>query len=146
MRRTQPFRARKWRETWLTPCDKGKCAINCTGHWTAVAERGKKGLLCKARKTWNRTLVLKARLLYDRYQAWEKHAVAAKSSHQARVTQSAKHRLACGRCEVREKRLLRLSAYNLEHKVISVFSFCCRKKFPSFLLEQKSASLMRGWC
>ena len=146
MRRTQPFRARKWRETWLTPCDKGKCAIDCTGHWTAVAERGKKGLLCKARKTWNRTLVLKARLLYDRYQAWEKHAVAAKSSHQARVTQSAKHRLACGRCEVREKRLLRLSAYNLERKVISVFPFCCRKKFPSFLLEQKSASLMRGWC
>ena len=101
----------------------------------AVAKRG---------KTWNRKLVLKARLLYDRYQAWEKHAVAAKSSHQARVTQSAKYRLACGRCEARENRLRRLSAYNLEHRVISVFSFCCRKKFPSFLLEQKSASLMRG--
>ena len=105
---------------------------------------GKQGLLCKARKTWNRKLVLKARLLYDRYQAWEKHAVAAKSSHQARVTQSAKYRLACGRCEARENRLRRLSAYNLEHRVISVFSFCCRKKFPSFLLEQKSASRMRG--
>lgn len=66
-----------------------------------------------------------------------------RDSHQARVTQSAKYRLACGRCGVRESRLRRLSAYNLEHKVISVFSFCCRKKFPSFLLEQKSASLMR---
>lgn len=66
-----------------------------------------------------------------------------RDSHQARVTQSAKYRLACGRCKARENRLRRLSAYNLEHKVISVFSFCCRKKFPSFLLEQKSASLMR---
>ena len=105
---------------------------------------GKRVSCAKRVKTWNRKLILKARLLYDRYQAWEKLAVAAKSSHQARVTQSAKYRLACGRCEAQENRLRRLSAYNLEHKIISVFSFCCRKKFPSFLLEQKSASRMRG--